>query len=505
MSQHDDVKRLAQLLAKDIRSSKATERTWEARLYLEDNLDAAMTVLDLLQKESNRKKPDEVRVQAYHYMFALALELTRYQVERGYDWAEALVESMRERILRLARDGAISGSVLMSLLKGFRDAKLDPGDTLTSLAGDLVAEESQKAADFGPGELDQVLRTFAEELGGDTFELYGQLADFAQSLPPEFRTFMVEQTAASTFEALRDCAALSLLDPSPEVRKHTCRMIERVASPELVSPVALRRMIAVRNWLREDERPVVDSAIKRVRHKGVACASWPSRTILEILATVVDGAGAQSVFAVAKDGRKHVLCGLLVKQGTGVADAWCLRDQSESEVAEILDGLSSQVLALPVESDFVDHLVRHHLAFGVRQGKVPPVGLLDFLETLGMANCQPAELGVDGLLDLLKAGMDQAQLKPDAIDRMLDIAGDSLEIMEFAETWFEHDQEVDDLLRKCGTTGMAAKVDLIVDEILEPRRAKWAERFLWMALWAKHQKDDEGPWHEFFVSPSCGA
>ena len=109
MSQHDDVKRLAQLLAKDIRSSKATERTWEARLYLEDNLDAAMTVLDLLQKESNRKKPDEVRVQAYHYMFVLALELTRYQVERGYDWAEALVESVRERILRLARDGAISG------------------------------------------------------------------------------------------------------------------------------------------------------------------------------------------------------------------------------------------------------------------------------------------------------------------------------------------------------------------------------------------------------------
>ena len=31
---------------------------------------------------------------------------------------------------------------------------------------------------------------------------------------------------------------------------------------------------------------------------------------------------------------------------------------------------------------------------------------------------------------------------------------------------------------------------------MEPRRAKWAERFLWSALWLKHETKD---WGEFFA------
>ena len=55
------------------------------------------------------------------------------------------------------------------------------------------------------------------------------------------------------------------------------------------------------------------------------------------------------------------------------------------------------------------------------------------------------------------------------------------------------------LLDKIRRRKRSAKIDLIVDEILETRRMKWTERFLWMALWAKHASRRRGPWHEFLV------
>jgi hypothetical protein len=42
-------------------------------------------------------------------------------------------------------------------------------------------------------------------------------------------------------------------------------------------------------------------------------------------------------------------------------------------------------------------------------------------------------------------------------------------------------------------------VNAIIKSILEPRRTKWAERFLWTAFWLKQNQDLLSPWIEFFV------
>ena len=41
-------------------------------------------------------------------------------------------------------------------------------------------------------------------------------------------------------------------------------------------------------------------------------------------------------------------------------------------------------------------------------------------------------------------------------------------------------------------------INAIINSVLEPRRMKWAERFLWTALWLKQQQEDS-PWPAFFV------
>lgn len=496
---HDEVKRLAYGVSKDVKAGKASERTLEARLYLEDSPGAALVILDLLFRAANRKRPNEALVHAYLHMFGIALEFIRYQFERRYREADELLDMIREQIVLWAKGGLISGPVLMQLLNAFREAKLEPGDDLTSLLGEVISEEGQELDPAGPEDLQNALRSMVEEVGPNPFDLHGVFADLSHSLPSEFRKVLLELVASSPLDALRDMAILSLLDPSPEVRAHVCRTVEKLASPALVSPVALRRMIALRNWWPEAERPLLDGAIRTVRQKGGECASWTPGTIVDLLASPIDGAGAQSVFAVLKDGRKHVIAALLVKQGVGVADAWCLRDQSKSDVSRFLENVDDGLLVLPVTSEFVAMLVRHNLALGLNGGAVPPVGLLDFVEALGLAECRPDELGTGDLLDRLEGDIEPDSLTPEAVARTLELTGLWPSVVGFADSWFEDDSEVAELVHRNRKARRAAKVDLIVDRILEARRTKWADRFTWMALWAKHETERQGPWHEFAV------
>ena len=150
-------------------------------------------------------------------------------------------------------------------------------------------------------------------------------------------------------------------------------MIEN-ASPDMISPAALRRMIALRNWLPEKERHRLDAAIKKARQKHVECASWPKRRVLDIQASNIDGVGAQSVFAIIKEGRKHLIASLLVKTGVGIADAWCLRDQSKADILDFSTQVSTQTESVSVNLDFVRLLIMHHLAVGLDAGKVPSAG-----------------------------------------------------------------------------------------------------------------------------------
>ena len=45
----------------------------------------------------------------------------------------------------------------------------------------------------------------------------------------------------------------------------------------------------------------------------------------------------------------------------------------------------------------------------------------------------------------------------------------------------------------------SAKVNAILKSILEPRRDKWLERFLWTALLLKQKPDLLSPWMDFFI------
>lgn len=499
MSLNTELKRYARLVAKDAKAGVPSAHSRLAMEFMEDNPNAVLGVIELARREANRKKPNGDMLEAYGYMFRVGLEQLRYQVERGYGWAEELVDEARELLLTLASGKVISSKLLIFLLNGFVDAKLDPGAKLTDLAGELTAEEALSGPSFDPSDLTGLLDSLVEDAGGNEFQLHAALGEVGQALPPEFRQTFVELAATSRSPVMRDTAILYLLDSSPEVRQTTCRVIAEQASPSSVSPTALRRMIAVRNWLPEDQRSHLDSAIKKTRQGRVACASWPRRDVAQILVSHMDGAGAQSVFGVVKDGRKHVVASLLVKQGVGIADAWCLRDQSKADVTDFLGQIEAEMECVSVNLEFLHLLVPHYLAVGHKAGNVPVAGFLDFVESLGIEKWQPAALSAAEMISLMEKDVDRADFGRDAIDDAVDDSADWLDELAFAESWFEDDAEVTAVLSKQPPAGTSAKANAIFKSILEPRRDKWAERFLWTALLLKQNPDSLSPWKDFFI------
>lgn len=499
MSLHDEIKAHAKHVAKDIKAGTISAHSHRARDFMERSPDAIPGVIDLVHREANRKKPNEALIGAYIYLFTAGLEEIRYKIEAGHEWAEALVDAVREQLLLLGQDDVIAPYLLMLLLNGFVEAKLAPGDELTELFGDIARDAAEDQPAPTLSEIGDLFESIVEQAGGSEFEVHAALASIGQTLPPEFRVSTLHLISTSDNPVLRDTTILYLLDEAPEVRRAVCQLIAEHASPSLVSPVALRRMVALRNWLPENERPHLDAAIKKSRSRNVECAPWPARRVEEIVVSNIDGAGAQSVFAVSKEARKSVIASLLVKQDFGVADAWCLRDQTKGDVKNFFGEIHAATESHRVHREYVDTLVAHYLAVGQKNGRVPVAGLLDFVESTGVETWQPAELAVDDLLSLLEQDIEPARIDQAAVSEVIEGSGAWLEEFGFLESWFEQDAEVDRLLSKNPRARASSRINTIVKSVLEPRRAKWSERFLWTALWLKQQQDLLSPWVDFFV------
>ncbi|MCB1507190.1 MAG: hypothetical protein KDJ47_19675 [Hyphomicrobiaceae bacterium] len=84
-------------------------------------------------------------------ILARSLEMLRYAVERGDPVIVALVEHLRELLLKAGSQGRMTPAVLMIVLHQFASAKLDTGDALRELMHQLMEQdgEAQTAVSLG--------------------------------------------------------------------------------------------------------------------------------------------------------------------------------------------------------------------------------------------------------------------------------------------------------------------------------------------------------------------
>lgn len=489
--------RLARLVARDVASGQPGENTWAATTALEGHPEAAFDLIDLAEAELRKKRPNADLISAYAYLFAHSLETIRYGIEAGRSQASALAEEIRQRLLRLgSSDGA--GPELMVLLLGqFVVAKLDPGEELRAIMADLMASAgAAMTADAPVGNLDTLVEDLADELDGDVFALHERLCELTDPLPEAHRVAVAVAMLHAPVDAAREAAVGWLLSASAEVRTGVAAALGQAAAQGAVSGTMLRRMIAVRNWLPEPSRAALDQAIQSCRREGVECASWPEARIRGVLASVVDGAGAQGVFVDCRDGRRSALACLLVKHGIGVRDAWVRRRLTRAELGEFLSMAAIGMDLIAVDPAYAQAAARHALSVSLASGTMPPFAALDFLETAGLADAHPEALSAARLIEAMETGTPPSP-------RRLEEGSDLPDLYPVLGSWFEDGDEVQDLLAG-KRMARARRVALVLDRLLPTRRQKWAELLAWTA-YTLHLAESAERWEDFLAAAKAVA
>lgn len=190
--------------------------------------------------------------------------------------------------------------------------------TLPELAAASTKHHLEDESGSLPSDVGAALDGLLKACGSDPFGLVGSLAEFGHSMPEEARASLASGLALGGRPEAREAAVLFMLDSSPAVRRAAVGALAQASSS--LSPVDLRRLIAMRNWRPEGERAEADTIIRNARAAGIACAQWEAGSTEAILGTGIDGAATQGFLLVSPAGRKKRISSILTKDG--IADAW---------------------------------------------------------------------------------------------------------------------------------------------------------------------------------------
>lgn len=441
----------------------------------------ADALVELFATESRREPPDGPVLDAILLMVNAALEAIGIDAENGDPDAIARVATLRAGVLDLAQEEAFDTRALVSLAGAFSAARLDLGDALHHhLAARLDAAGPEASVPGGPEALIGHLTELAAE-AGDVFIYAAQLRDLIAAVPSAQRGPFAVATFAPDVEILREAVLAWLFESAADTRAAVVALLGDAVRSGQVSGTMLRRLIMARTWLPEGERPAVDAVIAAARSRGVSVEPLAPAKVQTVYATGVDGAGAQSLFILVREGRRYAVAAILVKAEHGIRDAWVQHGGTRRDAESLLAQVAEQVGLLPSGIGYAETVMAHALAVNAASGELPPFGLLDVVESAGIATLRPQDADIPALVDSLCAALPTRWLGPEGDAPLLASSGSWPNIYPFVSSWFEDDPAVAAALT--GRTRITAKaVSDVLDRVFEVRRARWAERMAWIAL-----------------------
>jgi hypothetical protein len=474
-------------IAKRIARNPDADLNVEDRGWLEQMPQTLPVITEALVAAAGAAKRDEPLILAYHGLLELQLEFVRYRQDRGWDWADDMLEAFGERLIALGAEAAIPRDDWFMMCTALTQARVPISDSLQMALADAGFKADE---DLGPPEqMMETLRGFMDELAkmvSSPFEVIHSLQNAGAMLPAMLRGFMATELALSPHRVLRDAVPIMLLDDDTAVRRDAAAALEQTSRPDTMSPDALRRAITVRNWIPAADRPALDAAIRKARLGGVEIGAWPTPIAnLEFYASAIDGSGAQSIFSVSRAGKKGFFGGVLMRHGTGVVDTWADPDVSRGRINKMLREAQMAALTSRVDETFVDTMIQHAIGTAVEREDVPPALLLEMAELLGDTEWKDRRLDIKAEADRLFEALDPQDRAPEGIE-----AGFARGLAWMAEddlfaTWYEDGPQVQQALAKLSRTDQAGMAAAVMTDILPNKRADWAERFLMMALWCQ--------------------
>ena len=430
----------------------------------------------------------------------------RYSVERKRPLAIAMAEEVQTEMAEQAFRPEVDVRVQQDLITALHSAKLELHTSIREKAADVADYYARFSTAKGAPDLDSLLKRLVRETRPrDAFDLLDPVLAEMEFMPVEGQSVLAAGMLASSQALFNELAVLMLLHPNRQVRIRLSDIYQEPGCVSNLSPLGLRRLIGLRNWLPAAERPAVDALIKAVRLTGIASAPLPQAEQVGVYASPFDGSGTQGAWVGVKERRRYRIEGVLVRQGEGIREAWSRGDMTKRELDAMSRRLADSGGTMRVDSDYLRRLIAHFIAVGLGQDAPPPPLLISVNERAGGGYWKPELVSPVEEIERMVA-TDPNAFSPERVQRVLAEAGAWPRELSFADAWFEDDAQIDELLReRVGSPErwlqrLPLATTAIVDQILEQKREVWTERLLWMALWSGAcQTRPKVPWQDFLI------
>jgi hypothetical protein len=498
------VKAVIRAVARELRRHGTPSFNVVSNAWLESQPQSLWPLLDAAVAASTAHRRDEALITACRWLLANQLELIRYRLERGHEWARSMLDAYQEKLIALVQANALPESDWFELVNLLKLAKVSVRPEMAEgLALSAAHATPDEAAGATPQDLLRQLRGLLDELGTSAenpFMVVEGLAETGALMPTDLHAFMTHELGLSPHPVLREAVPLLLLDPEPAVRQAAAVVLEQIAGPETISPVMLRRTLLIRNWVPEGERAAIDRLIRKARVKGVTFAKWTVAPALAINCSMVDGSGAQSLLLTTPAGRTGLFVGLLLKQGFGIRDCWCDRSLPRHEINRSLKEAPQAMTWHATGRGHLDVVVQHHIARGLAMGHLPQATMVEIAEIIGATDWKDRGLDVAAETERLFDGLDAGLQSRGAIAASLQRSGEWIADDEAMQSWFEDDAVIRALVESRPRLKPDAAVRQALEEVLPTRREAWAERLLLQALWLQAGSGEgAGRWQDCVV------
>jgi hypothetical protein len=434
---------------------------------------------------------DEALAAGYLFVLQRLLEFLRYRTDSGYPEAAKLIADFQADVVARVEAGEVEGTLLALVGRALHQAKIPASPEFA--AATVKQPFDEKDDEVLPGGIGAALGTILDECGGDPFLAAGALFETGHAMPGQARGALAAALAEAGTPGLRSLAVLFLLDADSAARHAVSQALARVAAS--LSPIDVRRLIAMRNWRPENERAEVDAVIRAARAAGIDCAQWEAASVETILASAIDGVAAQGFLIISPVGRKKRISSVLTKNG--ISDAWSGEPESRRQIEASLAGAGMDAPMISVSRSYLDRVVAHHLALSTEQGGAPPFGLLQVAETIGGADWRPARTAFADLLAELMAEVPKPMCEPGAVASLLRNSDKLAGLEGIADCWCEDDPEISRMVKQSRGRNRGQIAAYLLQSVVARRRERWAEIFLRTAAWMREAPEgDDLCWRE---------
>lgn len=485
------IQQIARMVREDIRTGELSPGAHSVGDMLAAQPEALLLIVDLTGAEGRKKRPDVMMHHAYSFMLGQTLEQLRQRSEAGDGHATMAMENVRATIAQQMLAGKLVPTAAIALVSAFSRAGIEVGEDIRSAMNHAMVQTGAGQHNLPTPDADEMLKELVKSCEGDPFLIQSQFAELTAAMPAELQLSLLEGLVFADDSSLRE-AAIGWLLAVPAIATPLALMIAEAANRGLVSATSLTNLMLMRNWVSEDRRRAIDAIIKAARTVESVPEKRPAIQVRELLISERDGAGAQSMFASIKQGRKNALVSVLVKQGHGVRDAWVASSLSRPEIEDMLDHIAFEMSVHETTAEDTSLLLSSALADGPL-GSAPPFGLVQAINLIGLSDVAPKPVSVDDLVASMLAGADTAAIDVKAVEKAVRASGRWLATNPQLDSWFETGDDVAAAIK--GRRKIEDRIAAIIKNVLEPKRAFWANVVAWSAF-AQRADEHGSEWIE---------